>query len=82
MEKRKSSEQKQDLNNALTEIEAILDKLDVKGCLVVLASADVWCGAIGGSPQSLSYAIKAGMNTKFDGQDDLNLLVELLNNKY
>lgn len=70
MEKRKNKEQKQDLENALTEIESILEKLDVKGCLVVLASADVWCGAIGGSPQSLSCAIKAGMNSKFDGQED------------
>lgn len=81
MEKRKSNGQKQDLDKALGEIEAILDKLSGTSCMVVLASADVWCGAIGGRPQPLSYAIKAGMNTKFDGQDDLKLLVELLNNK-
>ena len=81
MEKRKSSEQKQDLDKALKEIDAILDKYNVKDCLVVLATADTWCGAIGGSPQSLSYAIKDGMISKFGGQDDLNLLVELLNNK-
>lgn len=81
MEKRKSNEQKQDLDNALREIDAILDKHNVKDCLVVLATADAWCGAIGGSPQSLSSAIKDGMISKFDGQDDLKLLVDLLNNK-
>lgn len=81
MEKRKSNEQKQDLDNALREIDAILDKHNVKDCLVVLATADAWCGGIGGSPQSLSYAIKDGMNSKFGGQDDLIRLVELLNNK-
>ena len=81
MEKRKSNEQKQDLDNALREINAILDKHDVKDCLVVLTSADAWCGGIGGSAQSLAYAIKNGMISKFDGQANLNLLVELLNNK-
>lgn len=81
MEKRKSNEQKQDLDNALREIDAILDKHNVKDCLVVLATADAWCGGIGGNPQSLSYAIKDGMNSKFGGQDDLIRLVELLNNK-
>ena len=81
MEKRKSNEQKQDLDYALREIDAILDKHNVKDCLVVLATADTWCGGIVGSPQSLSYAIKDGMNSKFGGQDDLIRLVELLNNK-
>lgn len=81
MEKRKRNEQKQDLDNAIREIDAILEKYDVKDCLVVLGTADAWCGAIGGSPQSLSYAIKDGMISKFDGQDDLKLLVDLLNNK-
>ena len=81
MEKRKSNEQKQDLNNALREIDAILDKHGVKDCLIVLGTADAWCGGIGGSPQSLSYAIKDGMISNFGGQDDLNLLVELLNYK-
>lgn len=81
MEKRKSKEQKQDLDNALREIDAILEKYDVKDCLIVLGTADAWCGGIGGSPQSLSYAIKDGMISNFGGQDDLNLLVELLNNK-
>lgn len=81
MEKRKSNEQMQDLDNAIRKIDAILDKHNVKDCLVVLATADAWCGAIGGSPQSLSYAIKDGMISKFGGQDDLNLLVKLLNNK-
>lgn len=81
MEKRKSNEQKQDLDNALREIDAILDKHNVKDCLVVLATADAWCGGIGGSPQLLSYAIKGGMISNFDGQVDLRRLVELLNNK-
>lgn len=81
MEKRKSNEQMQDLDNAIREIDAILDKHDVKDCLVVLATADAWCGAIGGSPQSLSYAIKDGMNSKYEVHDDLIRLVKLLNNK-
>lgn len=81
MEKRKSNEQKQDLDNAFREIDAILEKYDVKDCLIVLGATDSWCGAIGGSPQSLSYAIKDGMISKFDGKDDLKLLVYLLNNK-
>lgn len=81
MEERKSNEQKQDLDNAFREIDAILEKYDVKDCLIVLTTADTWCGAIGGSPLSLSCAIKDGMISKFDGQDDLKLLVDLLNNK-
>lgn len=81
MEERKSKEQKQDLDNALREIDAILDKHNVKDCLVILATADAWCGGIGGNPQSLSCAIKDGMISKFGGQDDLIRLVELLNNK-
>lgn len=81
MEERKSNEQKQDLDNAIREIDAILDKYNVKDCLVVLATADVWCGAIGGNVQSLAYAIKDGMNTKYEVHGDLNRLVKLLNNK-
>lgn len=81
MEERKSNEQMQDLNICIREIDAILNKHDVKDCLIVLSPADAWCVEIGGSPQSLSYAIKNAMISKFNGQDDLKRLVELLNNK-
>lgn len=79
MEKRKSNEQKQDLDNALREIDAILEKYDVNNCLVVMATADAWCGAIVGRPRSLAYAIKDGMITEFKGQKDLILMVNFLN---
>ena len=79
MEKRKSNEQKQDLDNALREIDAILEKYDVKNCLVVMATADAWCGAIVGKTRLLAYAIKDGMITEFKGQKNLILLVNFLN---
>ena len=82
MEKRKSSEQKQDLDNALREIDDILDKHNVKDCLIVLSTADAWCGGIGGNPLPLAYAIRDGIISKFDGQNDLKRLVKLLSNKY
>lgn len=79
MEKRKSSKQKQDLNNALREIETILEKYKIENCLVVLTNSEASCGAISGSPKSLACAIVKGMECKFNGQEELTLMVKLLN---
>lgn len=79
MGKRKDSVQKQDLDNAISEIENILEKYNIKNSLVVLASTDASCGAIGGSPRLLAYAIKEGRETKFNGQHELILMTNLLN---
>lgn len=79
MGKRKDNVQKQDLENALSEIVYILKKYNIKNSLVVLASTDASYGAISGSPRLLAYAIKEGRETNFNGHHELTLMTNLLN---